>query len=143
LETVRAVRDHGLDVAVFMMPVLPYLTDTRAHLDHGLAQIREAGGTSVAYSALHLRPGAREWYLQWLEREHPDLVAKYAQLYSKGAYAPKAYRAWLAERMRPLLRRHGLERPRSAAPARAEARSREQSLIAQELPLAFPQPRLF
>jgi DNA repair photolyase len=143
LDTVRAVREHGLDVAVFMMPVLPYLTDTRAHLDHALGQIREAGGTSVSYSALHLRPGAREWYLQWLQREHPDLVGKYAQLYAKGAYAPKAYRSWLAERMRPLLRKHGLERTRTAEPVRGTAPARERSLIAEELPITFPQPRLF
>jgi DNA repair photolyase len=143
LETVRAVREHGLDVAVFMMPVLPYLTDTRAHLDHALEQIREAGGTSVSYSALHLRPGAREWYLQWLEREHPDLVGKYAQLYAKGAYAPKQYRSWLAERMRPLLRKHALERPATGEPARGSAATRERSLIAEELPVTFPQPRLF
>ncbi|MCU1441345.1 MAG: repair photolyase [Rhodoglobus sp.] len=143
LETVRAVREHGLDVAVLMMPVLPYLTDTRAHLDHALEQIRQAGGTSVSYSALHLRPGAREWYLQWLEREHPDLVGKYAQLYAKGAYAPKEYRMWLAERMRPLLRKHGLERPGTVKPARGTSPIHERSLIAEELPDTFPQPRLF
>ncbi len=43
LATVAAVRDAGLDCAVFMMPILPYLTDTRAHLDEALRQAKAAG----------------------------------------------------------------------------------------------------
>lgn len=111
LATVAAVRDAGLDCAVFMMPILPYLTDTRAHLDEALRQAKAAGATSVLYTALHLKPGVKAWYMQWLEREHPELVPKYRSMYyGTNTYAPKAYRRWLGERIRPLIRAHGLER---------------------------------
>ena len=111
LATVAAVRDAGLDCAVFMMPILPYLTDTRAHLDEALRQAKAAGATSVLYTALHLKPGVKAWYMQWLEREHPELVPKYRSMYyGNNTYAPKAYRRWLGERIRPLIRAHGLER---------------------------------
>jgi DNA repair photolyase len=111
LATVSAVRDAGLDCAVFMMPILPYLTDTRAHLDEALRQAKAAGATSVLYTALHLKPGVKAWYMQWLEREHPELVPKYRSMYyGTNTYAPKAYRRWLGERIRPLIRAHGLER---------------------------------
>ena len=99
------------------MPVLPFLTDSIAHLERAFAAIRDAGADSVAYSALHLRPGAREWYLAWLEREHPELVPRYREVYGNGSYADKRYRAWLAARVRPLLRRYGLERPPRLDPA--------------------------
>lgn len=112
LATVRAVRDAGLPCSVFLMPVLPHLTDSTAQLDHALEQIAEAGATSVAYSALHLRPGAREWFAAWLVRQHPELAPRYRALYGGGSYAPKEYRRQLAARIRPLLRKHGLERPR-------------------------------
>jgi DNA repair photolyase len=111
LATVRAVRDAGLDCAVFMMPILPHLTDTKAHLDDALAQIKESGATSVLYTALHLRPGTKEWFMLWLEHEHPELVEKYRFMYyGVNSYAPKEYRAWLAKRIQPLIRRHGLTR---------------------------------
>jgi DNA repair photolyase len=111
LATVSAVRDAGLDCAVFMMPILPHLTDTRAHLDEALAQIKAAGATSVLYTALHLRPGTKEWYMLWLEREHPELVEKYRFMYyGTGSYAPKEYRAWLAKKIQPLIHKHGLKR---------------------------------
>ena len=132
LATVSAVRDAGLDCAIFLMPILPYLTDTRAHLDEALRQAKAAGATSVLYTALHLKPGVKPWYMQWLEREHPELVPKYRSMYyGNNAYAPKAYRRWLGERIRPLIRAHGLERGRedpvtggvrSAAPSAHAAR---------------------
>lgn len=143
LDTVRAAREAGLDVAVFMMPILPYLTDTREHLDSAMRQAKEAGASSVLYTALHLRPGAKEWYFEWLEREHPELVAQYRRMYGTGAYAPKEYRAWLAAKVKPLIRQYGLERG-TMNPATRNLRSRALrpgSLIGAELPLG--QPTLF
>lgn len=55
LDTVAAARKAGLEVDVFVMPVLPHLTDGYAHLDALLSDIREAGARSVMYGALHLR----------------------------------------------------------------------------------------
>ncbi|MBT2502942.1 Rv2578c family radical SAM protein [Curtobacterium sp. ISL-83] len=108
LATVRAVRDAGLDCSVFLMPVLPYITDTRAHLDDAVGRAAAAGATSVTYSALHLRPGVKPWWFEWLGRTHPDLVARYRSMYLDNTYAPKDYRRWLAERIRPILRSHGV-----------------------------------
>lgn len=132
LATVTAVREAGLDCTVFLMPILPYLTDTRAHLDDALRQAKAAGATSVVYSALHLRGGVKPWFMQWLEREHPELVPEYRSMYyGQNAYAPKEYRRWLAARVAPLLRAHGLVRGqddpatggvRSAATAQTTAR---------------------
>ena len=90
------------------MPVLPDLTDTRAHLDEAFARIRATGARTVLTSALHLKPGVREWFFAWLEREHPHLVARYRALYAAGPYAPAGYREWLAARVRELRARHGL-----------------------------------
>jgi DNA repair photolyase len=110
LATVTAAREVGLPVTVFLMPILPYLTDTRAHLDAALERVAAAGATSVTHTALHLRPGTREWFMQWLAAEHPELVERYEAMYKFSAYAPKEYRKWLADKFRPLARKHGLGR---------------------------------
>lgn len=110
LGLVRAIRDHGFDCTVLMMPVLPYLTDDHDHLDRALGQLAEAGATDVHVGALHLKPGVREWYLGWLERTHPALVPRYRTLYGRGSYAPKTYRDELAATVAPLRRRHGFDR---------------------------------
>jgi DNA repair photolyase len=111
LGVVRAAREAGLPCGVFLAPVLPWLTDSVEHLDDAIGQVAEAGATGVTVFALHLRPGAREWFFSWLEREHPQLVPAYRRLYGRGSNASKEYRQWLAARVRPLVRSHGLERP--------------------------------
>ncbi|MET0977056.1 MAG: Rv2578c family radical SAM protein [Leifsonia sp.] len=111
LATVTAVREAGLDCTVFMMPILPFLTDTVAHLDEAMRQAKAAGASGVVHSALHLKPGVKEWFFLWLGREHPELLPTYRSLY-RGTYAPKEYRTWLAERVAPLVRKHGLNRTR-------------------------------
>jgi DNA repair photolyase len=158
LATVKAVREAGLSCAVFLMPVLPFLTDSIAHLDKAFGMIAEAGASAVSYTALHLRPGAREWYLAWIAREHPELVTRYAEMYRGGSYAPKEYRAWLAARVQPLLRKHGLDRQPELDPATGVVRPRvrgagaigqrraDRGLIAAELSpraAASIQPTLF
>jgi DNA repair photolyase len=140
LATVRAARDAGLNVSVFMMPILPFLTDSEEHLDEALGRIKAAGATSVTYSGLHLRPGVKEWYAQWLGRERPAVLPRYRELYGDDAYAPKEYRRWLATRIKPLIAKHGLERAETdantggaavAAPRRAEYRDANGELPAR------------
>jgi len=151
LATVTAVRNAGLDCTVFMMPVIPYLTDSVEQLDRGVRMAKDAGASEVLYTALHLRPGAREWFLEWLERENPELVGRYRTLYGSRSYAQKDYRDWLAARMRPILRAHGVDRRRSPrarpafapGPTAAPTFASVGGLLVGELPAASGQPTLF
>src|SRR4051812_25177857 len=120
LELIRAVRASGLPCGVFLAPVLPALTDSVAHLDRALRSLAEAGATGVTVVPLHLRPGTREWFLQWLERERPDLVPRYRVMYGRGAYVSAEYRRWQRRRVRPLLARHGLEGTARIEPERMQ-----------------------
>ncbi|GAA4769628.1 Rv2578c family radical SAM protein [Microbacterium gilvum] len=109
LDTVRAAADLGFRVQVFLMPIIPHLSDSVEALDEALTRIRAAGAHRVVYGSMHLRPGVKPWFFQWLARERPDLVAAYRGLYPGASVeAPKGYRTWLAQRMRPLLRAHSL-----------------------------------
>ena len=49
------------------------------------AELAAAGATSISGIPLRLMTGAREWFFTWLEREHPELVSVYRQLYAGGA----------------------------------------------------------
>ena len=88
----------GIAVGIFAMPVLPAITDD----PHGLEAIaREAariGACSFAANLLYLMPAARKAFFPFLEAEFPHLVAKYHQLYARGAYLRGSY----AERIESL-----------------------------------------
>ena len=108
LELIRAIREAGLECHVMVAPVLPMLTDSVEHLDGLLGQIAASGATSATVFGLHLRGTTRGWFMGWLARSHPELLAEYQQLYRRGAYLPESYRETLRERAAPLLKRHGL-----------------------------------
>ena len=111
LELVRAIRAAGLPCQVLIAPVLPMLTDSDDDLERVISAVAEAGATSASVMALHLRPGAREWFLRWLGEQHPELVEPYGELYRTGSYVLPSYASDLRERTLPLLRRHGLNKP--------------------------------
>ncbi|HEY0485701.1 MAG TPA: Rv2578c family radical SAM protein [Mycobacteriales bacterium] len=117
LRVCAAFTGAGIRCGVLMAPVLPYLTDSEEAIDATVAAIAAAGATHVTGIALHLRPGAREWFLSWLAREHPRLVGPYRRLYGRGAYASAEYRRELSDRVATAARRHGMDR-RDAASGR-------------------------
>ncbi|WP_309072511.1 Rv2578c family radical SAM protein [Arthrobacter sp.] len=125
LDLITRLRDAGLPCGVMAMPILPWLTDSDEALDALFGALASAGATGVSAGALHLRPGAREWYMEWLAKTHPQLVGRYRRLYRGGSYASGEYRAWLSERLRVHRRRHGLSA--GARFFREESGSSEQS----------------
>jgi DNA repair photolyase len=108
LELVAAVRRAGLPCGVFIAPVLPGLTDSDRQLQTAVARAAEAGATGVTVIPLHLRPGAREWFGSWLADHRPELVPRYRAAFGSGSYQPAEHRRRLAERVAPILARHGL-----------------------------------
>ena len=111
LDVVRRFADAGIGCSVLMAPILPGLTDQEAELDRTVRALVAAGARSITPIVLHLRPGAREWYLAFLSRHFPRLLEPYRRLYRSGSYAPAAYQRAVTARVRAACRRHGLAEP--------------------------------
>jgi DNA repair photolyase len=129
LEACAALNDSGLRCGVLMGPIVPYLSDSPAQLAATVRLAAEAGAAHVMPIVLHLRPGAREWFLGWLREAHPALVPRYAELYGRGAYARKDYQAGIAAQVRDLAERFGIGRRAGSGagagpPSRAAGRGR-------------------
>jgi DNA repair photolyase len=89
------------------MPILPWLSDSDEALDSLFSSLAAAGATGVTAGALYLKPGTREWFMQWIAKTHPELAGRYRRLYGTGSYASKEYRTWLAAKVRYFKQRHG------------------------------------
>ncbi len=134
LDAVRTLTDAGFSVGVLMAPILPFLSDSDESIDRTVAAIADSGATSVTPLPLHLRPGAREWYASWLEREFPDLAHRYHALYRGGSYLPKAYAHDITSRVHRVARHHGLPRAEAGAARKVPASPAE----ARQLSTPFP-----
>jgi DNA repair photolyase len=130
LEVCRTLNESGVPCGVLMAPIIPFLADSPQHLEAAVRRIAETGATHLTPILLHLRTGAREWYMKWLTDNHPELVAKYERLYGRSAYAPKAYQEDITGRVHELADRYGIGKagPKEArrVPHREEAPPPEQ-----------------
>ena len=115
------VREHGIRTAVFLSPVLPGLTDDEAHLEEVVAAAAEAGADVLFSQALRLGPGITEYYIPFVEREFPELMPRYRQLYRRNS-PPGLYGDEVQATVRRLKERHGL--PASPGPRTKVARLR-------------------
>lgn len=100
--------DNGIGCGVLMAPVIPFLGDHPDQLRATVRAIAAAGATSVTPLVLHLRPGAREWFMRWVAQHHPHLVRRYERMYADGAYAPTWYQRSITRRVHELAAEFGI-----------------------------------
>ncbi|MFD3549718.1 Rv2578c family radical SAM protein [Streptomyces sp. NPDC058655] len=108
LGAVRALTDAGIECGVLMAPVVPFLGDAPEQLRDTVRAVAASGATSVTPLVLHLRPGAREWFLSWLAGHHPHLVGRYERMYAGGSYAPTWYQRQITRQVHELAAEFGI-----------------------------------
>ncbi|MGP4044615.1 Rv2578c family radical SAM protein [Streptomyces sp. 2A115] len=118
LDVVRTLSENGIGCGVLMAPVIPFIGDEPSQLRATVRAIAASGATSVTPLVLHLRPGAREWFMSWLEHYHPHLVRRYERLYAEGAYAPKWYQRRITRQVHELAEEYGIGPTRAGMPRR-------------------------
>ncbi|MGW1136837.1 Rv2578c family radical SAM protein [Streptomyces zhihengii] len=136
LGVVRALTDAGIGCGVLMAPVIPFLGDRPEQLRATVHAIAAAGATSVTPLVLHLRPGAREWFMSWLRAHHPILVERYERMYAEGAYAPKWYQRRITRQVHELAAEYGI------GPASPRSRRALPEPAAQEAPVTLEPTQL-
>ena len=110
----KALTDAGVAARLFIMPILPRLTDDEPNLRALLVAARRAGAIGAESNVLFLRPGTREIFLEFLAIDFPRLVPEYERLYRGSAYAPPDYVREIEERVRRLADEVGLSSRRRA-----------------------------
>jgi DNA repair photolyase len=106
IAAVARLNEAGIPCGVLMAPILPDITDRPAMLREVVAAALDAGATHVSPILLHLRPGVRDVFMEWLRDQHPDLVEAYERRYPR-AYAPAAERRELGARVSSIVRSLG------------------------------------
>ncbi|HEY3943444.1 MAG TPA: radical SAM protein [Acidimicrobiales bacterium] len=96
IDAVRRLNEAGIRSGVLVAPVLPGLSDREDQVKEVIEASRDAGAVSVTVIPLHLRPGVKQHYLDWLSEVRPDLVALHEARFGRGSYQPPAEGARLA-----------------------------------------------
>jgi DNA repair photolyase len=108
LEAVRKLREAGIPAGVFVMPIIPGLTDREPDLDNLAKAVREAGALWFCGNTLFLMRASSKTFFAFLEDKLPRLAVRYRDLYHGYGDAPKKYRIEISERMHGLQVKYGL-----------------------------------
>jgi len=116
LRAMERLAQAGVRTGVLLAPVVPGLTDAPHRLEEVVRSASAHGAHFVETQVLHLRPGVREQFLDFLARAYPSLLPRYSAWYAGSAYAPSSLRRRVAETLADLRARYGLDRPRHEGP---------------------------
>ncbi len=100
IEAVRELARAGIPTGVLIAPLIPGVNDAPGQIEKLVELCGEAGAGSIGGVPLHLRGEVREIWFDWLRQYRPDLVARYEQLYRRGAYMASEERNRLSRRAR-------------------------------------------
>jgi DNA repair photolyase len=122
LRALSTLVEAGVSASVGMAPLLPGLSDGPEQIERVVHAAREAGACGISANLLYLRPGTREHFLACLERDWPELLPRYEELYAGRAYLPSAAVQPARELVRELARRHSIRdrRPEPLRPPRSD-----------------------
>jgi DNA repair photolyase len=90
LEAAAELSRNGIAVSILVAPLMPGINDDPRQVEKILQLAADAGVVNVMGIHLHLRGEVRDIVMEWLRSYRPDLVPRYEQLYSRGAYAPRS-----------------------------------------------------
>jgi DNA repair photolyase len=119
LRAVRELVDAGIDCGVLMAPIVPGFSTQPAKIERTIKAIADSGATSVGAMVMHMDGGTREHFMALLQREYPNLVQMYEELYAS-RYVKKDYEKRVQEVVSLMRERFGIK-PRRAAASRPAA----------------------
>ena len=108
IDAAARIARAGVPVAIFAMPVLPEITDSRKNLDAVAKAASGAGASHFAVQALFLMPSAQAAFFPLLQQEFPELVERYRALFARGAYLSAQYRSRIETLASELRRKYRL-----------------------------------
>ncbi len=89
LRALRRLAEAGIEAGVGLAPILPHLSDAPHQLEAAVSAAVAAGARFVWANMVYLKPGTKEHFFGFLEREYPQLLPAYREMFP-GAYAPGA-----------------------------------------------------
>ncbi len=91
LKTMKMMKEAGISVGAFYMPVIPTVTDSQEMLDESFKKFKEVGVDFVMFGGMTLKQGRQmDFFNNVLESYNPDLVEKVNSVYGDDQYgSPK------------------------------------------------------
>jgi DNA repair photolyase len=113
LATLRLAKQQGLTTGMYLMPVIPGVSDKAEAIDAAVVAAQDAQCDFVVFGGMTLKPGRqRDHHLKVIEEYDPTLIPKYQMVYGNdrwGSASPPYYQA-IQSRFIAAVRKHRMAR---------------------------------
>jgi DNA repair photolyase len=112
LNALRICKEHGLFAGVNAIPLLAGISDTDGELENIVRSSKAAGADFLLAGGLTLfgnQPmDSKPSYYRFLQRNYPELIVRYEQLFGMNYYQPRQYQDSLKKKILQLCERYGI-----------------------------------
>jgi DNA repair photolyase len=82
LKTMAMFKQAGIACGIFLLPVIPHITDTPRMIEDAVRKAKEVGIDFVIFGGMTLKEGRqRNYFYDQLKKRRPDLIDQFAHLY--------------------------------------------------------------
>ena len=86
LDAIRRFKDAGFSCGMYLMPVVPFITDSAEMIEESVCRAKEAGVDFILFSGMTLKPGRqKDYFLEFIRDEFPSELAALERLYSNNS----------------------------------------------------------
>jgi len=87
LQALASFKNQGIPTGMFLMPVVPGLSDTEKKITESVAAAKEAGLDFVIFGGLTLKEGRqKDFFMERLATRYPDTAVKYPVIFHGNKY---------------------------------------------------------
>ena len=109
LQTISFFKNEGIACGMFLLPVIPFITDTPELLEQTVSKAKEAGVDFVIFGGMTLKEGRQqEYFYDALRKTHPELIAEYKNIYkgSEWGEATREYYGSISQRFNSIAQKY-------------------------------------
>ena len=103
----KEFRKTNASIGLHVMPIIPYITDSRENMEALCVNARECGADYMLPGTLYLRGATREVFFESMRKNFPEELPKLQAMYRTGA-ASKEYKDHLYEMVNELRKQYGI-----------------------------------
>jgi len=109
LETISFFKDKGIACGIFLLPVIPFITDTKEVMEKTIQDAQDVGVDFIIFGGMTLKEGKqKEYFLNVFQQYYPKLILEYQMIYhgSKWGEAIPDYYSQLHQTFNTLMKQY-------------------------------------
>jgi len=84
LNTIKRFKDAGISCGMFLMPVVPFISDSKDMIEESVSKAKDAGVDYIIFGGMTLKEGKqKDYFMNFIQGNYPLLIKNFSQMYSE------------------------------------------------------------